>query len=134
MLCCIPHFLFFKWMFMIILSFGWFPSFLILHYFSKIKNIWQFLSLWSILEYPKIVPGLLWWLSGKESACKCRRHGFNPWVKEIPWRREWQPSPVFLPGQNTPKSKITIQNACQPEINFITISDKMDIGLQRLNL
>ena len=26
---------------------------------------------------------LTWWLSGKESACQCRRHGFNPWVREI---------------------------------------------------
>ena len=23
---------------------------------------------------------------------------FDPWVK-IPWRRKWQPSPVFLPGE-----------------------------------
>ena len=28
----------------------------------------------------------------------CRRHGFDPWVGKIPWRREWQPAPVFLPG------------------------------------
>ena len=42
------------------------------------------------------------WCSGKESACQCRRHkrpGFNPWVRKIPWNREWQPSPVFLPGK-----------------------------------
>ena len=26
--------------------------------------------------------------------------GFNPWVGEIPWRREWQPTPVFLPGES----------------------------------
>ena len=25
--------------------------------------------------------------------------GFNPWVRKIPWRREWQPTPVFLPGE-----------------------------------
>ena len=25
--------------------------------------------------------------------------GFNPWVGKIPWRREWQPIPVFLPGE-----------------------------------
>ena len=25
--------------------------------------------------------------------------GFNPWVGKIPWRREWQLSPVFLPGE-----------------------------------
>ena len=29
----------------------------------------------------------------------CRRRGFNPWVGKIPWRRKWQPTPVFLPGK-----------------------------------
>ena len=27
---------------------------------------------------------------------QCKRPGFNPWVKKIPWRRKWQPTPVFL--------------------------------------
>ena len=39
----------------------------------------------------------------KEFACQCMRHrrfGFNPWVRKIPWRRKWQPSPVFLPGKS----------------------------------
>ena len=27
-----------------------------------------------------------------------RTHGFHPWVRKIPWRRKWQPTPVFLPG------------------------------------
>ena len=38
--------------------------------------------------------------SDKESACQCRRHKryrFEPWVRKIPWRRKWQPTPVFLP-------------------------------------
>ena len=35
---------------------------------------------------------------GKEST-QCRRPGFVPWVRKIPWRREWQPTPVFLPGE-----------------------------------
>ena len=42
-------------------------------------------------------------LSGKESACQCRRHkgrGFDPWVGKIPWRRAWKPTPVFLPGES----------------------------------
>ena len=25
--------------------------------------------------------------------------GFNPWVRKILWRRKWQPTPVFLPGE-----------------------------------
>ena len=37
--------------------------------------------------------------AGKESALQCRRSGFNPWVGKIPWRREWLPTPVFLPGE-----------------------------------
>ena len=41
--------------------------------------------------------------SGKEPACQCRkhkRHRFDPWVGKIPWRRAWQPTPVFLPGES----------------------------------
>ena len=34
--------------------------------------------------------------SGTESACHCRRCGFDPWVGKISWRRAWQPTPVFL--------------------------------------
>ena len=26
--------------------------------------------------------------------------GFDPWVRKIPWRRAWQPTPVFLPGES----------------------------------
>ena len=41
--------------------------------------------------------------SGKEPTCQCRRHkraGFDPWARKIPWRRVWQPNPVFLPGES----------------------------------
>ena len=43
------------------------------------------------------------WLCNQEPACQCRRHerhGFDPWVGKIPWRRAWQPTPVFLPGES----------------------------------
>jgi len=51
-----------------------------------------------------IMQGLPGGTSGKEPACPRRRrktHGFNPWLAKtkIPWRRKWQPTPVFLPGQ-----------------------------------
>ena len=29
-----------------------------------------------------------------------RRHGFNPWVRKIPWKRTWQPTSGFLPGES----------------------------------
>ena len=41
--------------------------------------------------------------SGKEPACQCgrqKRRGFDPWVRKIPWRRAWQPTPLFLPGKS----------------------------------
>ena len=41
--------------------------------------------------------------SGKEPTCQCRRlkrPGFHPWAGKIPWRKKWQPSPVFLPGES----------------------------------
>ena len=41
--------------------------------------------------------------SDKEPICQCRRHkkcGFSLWVGKIPWRRAWQPTPVFLPGES----------------------------------
>ena len=30
------------------------------------------------------------------SARRHRRYGFDPWVRKIPWRRKWQPTPVFF--------------------------------------
>ena len=43
---------------------------------------------------------------GKESAYNSGGPSFNPWFGKIPWRREWQPNPVFLPekshGQKSP--------------------------------
>ena len=41
--------------------------------------------------------------SGKEPTCQCRRRKrcrFDPWVGKIPWKRAWQPTPVFLPGKS----------------------------------
>jgi len=43
--------------------------------------------------------GLPWWLSNKESTCQLRRPEFDPWVGKIPWRRKWQHTPLFLPGE-----------------------------------
>ena len=40
--------------------------------------------------------------SGIEPICQCKtykRHGFDPWVGKIPWRRTWQSTPVFLLGE-----------------------------------
>ena len=49
--------------------------------------------------------GFLRGLAGKNPPPNTGRHagrrrcGFDPWVRKIPWRRKWQPTPVFLPGK-----------------------------------
>ena len=59
---------------------------------GQVMALLKCLRLWSGLGFPGGT-------DGQESACQCRRRkrcGFNPWVRKIPWRREWPPTPVFL--------------------------------------
>ena len=63
---------------------------------SLLAVFWEFLTavFWE---------GFSRWHSSKESACQCRRHRrclFDPWGANIPWSRQWQPVPVFLPGKS----------------------------------
>ena len=47
--------------------------------------------------------GMLWDFpggsDGKASACNAGDLGFDPLVEKIPWRRNWLPTPVFLPRE-----------------------------------
>ena len=52
------------------------------------------------------------WLSGKEPICQSRRHRFDPWVGRIPWRRKWQPTPVFLPGESHGQRSLVYYSPC----------------------
>ena len=48
--------------------------------------------------------------SGKKPACRYRRHKrcrFSPWVRKIPRRWAWQPTPVFLPGESHGQRRLT---------------------------
>ena len=57
----------------------------------------------SLLSFSSSCPPFPGGVSGKEPTCQCRRHKrlrFNPWIRKIPWRRAWQPTPVFLPGES----------------------------------
>ena len=62
--------------------------------------------------------GLSWQLSGKEPNCQCRTRGFDPWVGKIPWRRERQPTPVFLPGKSHEQRSLTGYSSVQ----FISVA------------
>ena len=63
------------------------------------KKGWRKLSrLWAsvVRMVMPLKKGLPRWPSGKEPACQT----LYPWVGKIPWRRKWQPTPVFLPGES----------------------------------
>ena len=52
-------------------------------------------------ESSKITKGLMaQWLRIRLQCRSFRRHRFNPWVGKMPWRRRWQPTPAFLPGES----------------------------------
>ena len=66
-----------------------------------------FPSVSSLKERKKVLSCLLMNLGSfphgshsKQSASQCRRLRFDPWVRKIPWRREWQPTPGFLPWKS----------------------------------
>ena len=47
------------------------------------------------------LPRWFQWLKNHPVKCRrCKRHGFDPWVGKIPWRRAWQLTPVFLPRKS----------------------------------
>ena len=83
----------------------------LIHGVEKVGHDWS--TDLSIYQYLDHAPHVSTWktdtvcflggTSGKEPTCQCRRHRrhrFNPWVRKIPWRRRWHPTPVFLPGKS----------------------------------
>ena len=77
------------------------------HWNNQLSNTWQPLftkDKWVLFFFFHLnlqtcirPPGIPGGSDSKESAC--RRPGFDSWVRKIPWRREWLPAPVFLPGE-----------------------------------
>ena len=46
------------------------------------------------------------WIMGEGIRLQWWRPGFYPWVGKIPWRRAWQPIPIFLPGESHGQSSL----------------------------
>ena len=58
--------------------------------------------------------------SGEESACYSKKLGFDPWVSKIPWRREWQPPPVFMPRESHGQRSLTDYSPWGPKESYTT--------------
>ena len=66
--------------------------------------------------------------SGKELTCQCRGHkrlGFNPWVERTPWRRAWQPSPIFLPGESHWQRSPVGYSTCSVQFSRSVVSNSL---------
>ena len=74
--------------------------------FQSVKSLFKYFN---VIQHPYLSSSCYYhisafwgfrWFSGKESAYQWRRHRFNPWVRKIPWKRKWQPTPVFSPWKS----------------------------------
>ena len=77
----------------------WNRCLLLVHRHEELK---RFLS---VVVFPFYYWGLGWFLGSKKkemgNAGDAGDNGFDSWVAKIPWRKAWQPAPVFLPGNPT---------------------------------
>ena len=72
--------------------------------------------------------------SGKESTCQCRRlkrHGFDPRLRKIPWRRAGQLTPVFLPGESHGQRSLAGYSpwGCKESDTTERLSSRQDISI-----
>ena len=72
--------------------------------FRRYSNVCHLLLCTKKKKKKKAFPGSS---DGKESTCSAGDPGFDSWVRKIPWRRDWQPTPVFLPGESLGQSSLT---------------------------
>ena len=93
-------------------------------------------------EMAPVNMGLPWWLSDKEPTCQCRRCGFHSQVGKIPWRRKWQPTPVFLPGKSQVRCCLpmdrgawgtTVYGVAKESDTTLGLNDNEQLALQKLH-
>ena len=83
---------------------------------QKMKQEWMktsLLFLWKILlERPVCIEytHTHTHTHGKKICLQWRKPRLNPWAGKIPWRREWQAIPVFLPGESHGQKRLVSYN------------------------
>ena len=56
-------------------------------------------------------------------SCQCRRPRLNPWVGKIPWKRKWQPTPVFLPGEFHGRRSLSGHNPWGHRVGHVLVTE-----------
>ena len=70
------------------------------------------LSLPLIFSVTRLHKGFLNGSDGKESSCNVGDPRFEPWIRNIPWRRKWQPTLVFLPRKSHGQRSLVGYSLC----------------------
>ena len=72
--------------------------------------------------------------SGKEPTCHCKKYkrlGFGPWTGKMPWRRAWQTTPMFLPGESHRLQSIRSQRVAHNSSDLASIQiDNFKISIK----
>ena len=84
---------------------------------------------YNILLLSYLCTGFPWWLKWYRIHLQCRRLRFNPCVRKIPWRSEWLPTPVFLPGEFHGQRSLAAAAAAKSVQSCPTLWDPMDCSL-----
>ena len=74
-----------------------FPAFLYTHTNTYTCIIYIYTHIWPFMCIYMSFPG---GSDGKKICLHCGKARLYPWVRKIPWRREWLPISVFLPGES----------------------------------
>ena len=80
------------------------------HIFKSSAHFWRSIHIPvpEISLSPFFPPGSPSWLRWQRICLQCSRPGFDPWVRKIPWRREWQPTLVFLPEKSRGQRSLVV--------------------------
>ena len=79
-------------------------------------------------------------LRQKGVCLQCRRPRFDPWVRKIPWRRKWQPTPVLLAGKSHGWMSLagTVHEAAESDtterlhFHFTVRAEEIQVNLEHL--
>ena len=63
--------------------------------YSYLNNIYNVLGIFLKIRAIELLSTILYGI-----CLQCRRPRFDSWVRKTPWRKQWQPTPVFLPGES----------------------------------
>ena len=71
-----------------------------------------------------------------DSGCQCKRHGFDPWVRKIPWKRKQQPTPVLLSGELHGQRSLALCNpwGCKDLDTIQQLSTRKQFWIQQISL